>query len=73
MTDYERTKVRDFIAGMTEEEKEIAREVLAVHSKCLSMALDRENRLVGFCSNCGTQVFATKHCGNCGARMDGAS
>lgn len=29
MTDYERAKVRDFIAGMTEEEKEIAREVLA--------------------------------------------
>ena len=29
MTEYEREKVRDFIRGMTEEEKEIAREVLA--------------------------------------------
>lgn len=29
MTEYERNKVIDLIRGMTEEEKEIAREVLA--------------------------------------------
>lgn len=29
MTEYERMKVREMISGMTEEEKEIAREVLA--------------------------------------------
>ena len=33
MTEYEREKVRDLIMGMTDEEKEIAREVLAEQEK----------------------------------------
>lgn len=33
MTEYERLKVVELISGMTEEEKEIAREVLAEEEK----------------------------------------